>query len=100
MSLTVRTGTAARKDSCVLLLSRLSPHLAAQEARASLASSSVIDEWAVWFCHVVCGHRERGRLAGGMELSPLGLTLPGCCVTSVKIAGHTHKAESQLQPLR
>lgn len=99
MSLTVRTGTAARKDSvCPVAVSFISSP--SSTGRALLASSSVIDEWAVWFCHVVCGHRERGRLAGGMELSPLGLTLPGCCVTSVKIAGHTHKAESQLQPLR
>jgi hypothetical protein len=38
----------------------LSCHLAAQEARAALASYFVVDEWVAWFYHVVCGHREMG----------------------------------------
>lgn len=66
-----RTGTSwLARVLCTLLLSCLSSHLVAQEARAALASYSVVDEWFARFYHVVSGHRERGWLAGDMELSP------------------------------
>ena len=66
-----RTGSSwPARVWCTLLLSCLSPYLAAQEARAALASYVVVDEWVAWFYHVVCGHREMGWLAGDMELSP------------------------------